>query len=125
MSDFPHHGVHPELEEEANRLIRESLIGVTARSAKSDILTPWKEMDRRSREIYNSTGVAEPTTRLGIFHRAWNATRPDLNSFDGIARGGRERVDSAYESALSMPGGGLCIESSDGTPVELHFGREA
>lgn len=79
-------GVHGPLEDEANRLIRESLQGVTKHSAKSDILTPWKEADRHRREIYISSGTPDPATRKGIFHRALNTTRPELNSRDGIAR---------------------------------------
>ena len=57
------YGVCQALEDEANELIRKALEGVTSMTAKSDILTPWKERDRLSREVYNSTGVAEPTTR--------------------------------------------------------------
>jgi hypothetical protein len=56
---------------------------VTSRMAKSDILTPWKLEDRMEREILTSTGVADPAVRRGMFHRAWNPARPDLNSRDG------------------------------------------
>lgn len=80
-----HHGVHHELEEAANELIRQSLAGVTARSAKSDILTPWKERDRLSKEVYSSSGVVDAATRRGMFNRAWNPQHSHLNSRDGVA----------------------------------------
>lgn len=79
-------GVHLPLEEEANRLIRESLQGVTKHSAKSDILTPWKEADRHRREVYVASGTPDPAWRKGMFHRALNTGNPELNSRDGIAR---------------------------------------
>lgn len=79
-------GIHLPLEEEANRLIRESLQGVTKHSAKSDILTPWKEADRHRREVYVASGTPEPAVRRGMFHRALNTANPELNSRDGIAR---------------------------------------
>jgi hypothetical protein len=78
-------GAHRLLEEEANRLIRESLRGVTKHSEKSDILTPWKEGERRRREVYVASGSPEAHMRRGMFHRAANASRPDLNSREGIA----------------------------------------
>lgn len=79
-------GVHRPLEEEANRLLRESLKGVTKHSEKSDLLTPWKEAERYRREVYVASGVPDQSTRKGMFHRSANAARPDLNSRDGISR---------------------------------------
>lgn len=79
-------GVHRPLEDEANRLIRESLQGVTKHSAKADILTPWKEADRHRREVYTASGSPDPAVRRGMFHRALNPVRPELNSREGIAR---------------------------------------
>lgn len=79
-------GIHRPLEDEANRLIRESLQGVTKHSAKSDILTPWKEADRHRREVYTRDGTPDSATRRGMFHRALNPAYPELNSRDGIAR---------------------------------------
>ena len=73
-------GVHRALESEADRLIRESLSGVHRHSDKSDVLTPWKERDRRSREVYVRSGTPDASYRRGMFYRAANATRPDLNS---------------------------------------------
>jgi hypothetical protein len=79
-------GVHRPLEDEANRLIRESLRGVTKHSEKSDILTPWKEAERYRREVYVADGSPDQATRRGMFHRVANMTRPELNSRDGISR---------------------------------------
>ena len=59
-------GVHRLLEDEANRLIKESLQGVTKHSEKADILTPWKEQARYRREVYVSTGVPDSAMRLGM-----------------------------------------------------------
>lgn len=75
-----HHGVHAELEAAANALIAESLKGVTKPSEKSDILTAWKEQDRRKREIFVSSGTPEVSNRSGIYHRAINRQYPHLNS---------------------------------------------
>ena len=79
-------GPHAALEEAANALIKESLVGVTKHSAKSDILTPWKEAERYRREVYVASGVPDASTRRGIFHRVTNPTKPELNSRDGVAR---------------------------------------
>jgi hypothetical protein len=80
------YGVHRPLEDEANRLIRESLKGVTSHSAKSDILTPWKEQERQRREIKVASGSPDASTRKGMYHRVINRAKPELNSRDGIAR---------------------------------------
>jgi hypothetical protein len=76
-------GVSRPLEEYADWLIAESLRGVTSRSAKSDILTKWKEEDRQRREILTSTGFADPAVRRGMFRRTWNSRHSHLNSRDG------------------------------------------
>lgn len=82
-------GVHRPLEDAATELIRKSLEGVTSMTEKRDILTPWKEKDRRDREVYSSAGVPDAATRSGMYHRAWNSRDTHLNSRDGIARGSR------------------------------------
>jgi hypothetical protein len=79
-------GTHPLLEAESNRIIRESLKGVTAFSAKKDILTPWKEGQAHRREVYSHTGVPDPSVRQGLYRREGNSARPDLNSRDGVMR---------------------------------------
>jgi hypothetical protein len=77
-------GTCRELEEEANRLIRESLKGVTSRADKSDILTEWKQQDRWNHEVYVAGGTADPAVRRGQFSRIWNSKYPHLNSRDGF-----------------------------------------
>lgn len=79
-------GIHPHLEAEANALIFGSLKGVTSQSAKSDILTPWKDMDRHNREVYSSSGVIDPSYLRGIYGRVYNPTAPHLNSCEGVSR---------------------------------------
>lgn len=86
------YGVHPQLEAQADAIIKGSLAGVTRHADKSDILTPWKDQDRRNREVYVESGTPDPSVRQGVFHRAYNPDRLDLNSRDGIARGGRSRT---------------------------------
>lgn len=78
-------GIHPLLEAEANELIFGSLRGVTSQSAKSDILTPWKEADRYSREVYSASGTVDPQIRRGIYGRVANTRQNHLNSRDGVA----------------------------------------
>ena len=87
----PRNGIHPQLEKVANEMLRVSLAGVTKHSEKSDILTPWKEQDRKNREVYVEGGVPDGATRRGNFHRAWNSRDDHLNSRDGITRGSRTR----------------------------------
>jgi hypothetical protein len=79
------YGVHAQLETEANDLIARSMEGVTSHSAKSDILTPWKEQQRKRKEVYVASGIADPAVRLGMYNRVINPGRPDLNSRDGGA----------------------------------------
>jgi hypothetical protein len=79
-------GVHKPLEDEADRIIRESLAGVNSHSAKSDILTAWKYQDRIRREVLTRDGSPDPAVRKGMFHRRINSSRPELNSRDGVAR---------------------------------------
>lgn len=87
-------GLHKPLEDAANEILRASLAGVTRHADKSDVLTPWKEQDRRKREVYVSTGAPDASVRRGNFHRGLNPERPHLNSVDaysppssGMARG--------------------------------------
>lgn len=78
-----HSGIHQHLETLANELIFGSLKGVTSQAAKSDVLTPWKEYYRKSREVLSSSGVVDASVRRGMFHRAANPSAPHLNSRDG------------------------------------------
>lgn len=87
MSTLPFRsGVNVTLEEVADELLRQSLVGVTSHEAKRDVLTPWKKRDRRRREVFNSTGVADPSIRKGMYHRSANPDYPELNSRDGVAQ---------------------------------------
>jgi hypothetical protein len=78
-------GEHPVLEEEANRLIRESMKGKTSHESKSDILTPWKLQDRRRREVYVQRGVPEAALRSGNFGRVASHTHPHLNAMGSLS----------------------------------------
>ena len=73
---------------------------MTSHAAKSDVLTAWKEQDRRSHEVYVSEGVPDPAVRRGMFHRALNPTRPELNSRDGHARARMNQASSLGFSSL-------------------------
>lgn len=73
-------GVHRALEDAADEMLREHLSGITRPADKADILTPWKEAARKRREIYVSSGVPDPSSRTGMFHRAINRKHPHLNS---------------------------------------------
>jgi hypothetical protein len=77
-------GVHAELEAAANEMLRISLKEVTRHADKSDILTPWKEQSRRSREVYVVDGTPDGSVRRGIFTRGWNSEAPHLNSVEGF-----------------------------------------
>jgi hypothetical protein len=101
-------GVHQPLEDAATALIKESLAGVTSRSAKSDILTPWKEIARKRREVYVPGGTPDAATRSGVFGRAWNPVHSHLNSRDGNS------------AARRMPSGlaDFYTATYDGMPVE-------
>jgi hypothetical protein len=82
----PRYGRHSAVEDVADEMIRRSLLGVTRYCDKDDILTPWKENMRARREILNSTGVADPAVRRGMYHRASNPLKKELNSRLGIAQ---------------------------------------
>lgn len=87
-----HYGVHRELEAAADAILKESLRGVTKHSEKTDILTEWKTRRHRDHEVFVPSGIPDAANRQGIFHRAWNADRDDLNSREGHVRGGRGRM---------------------------------
>lgn len=94
------YGVHQQLEDAATELIRKSLEGVTSMSAKSDILTPWKEKDRRDREVYNPAGVPDASVRKGMYHRVYNPAQTHLNSREGIAPA--RRIQGSLESHVDV-----------------------
>lgn len=74
------HGVHRPLEDAADKIINDAMRKITRPEDKSDILTPWKEQDRRRREIYVSGGVPDSANRSGNFHRSLNTKQAHLNS---------------------------------------------
>lgn len=82
-------GLHRPLEDAANDLLRRSLSAITKHSDKSDVLTPWKETERRRREVYVMSGTPDPALRKGDFHRAYNPALPHLNSREAPATVGR------------------------------------
>lgn len=92
-------GVHAPLEAIADQLIKESLAGVTRHSDKADILTPWKEQERRRREVYVPSGTPDSANREGIFHRAKNPTSTHLNSRDGARTSRGSRLGGARQVA--------------------------
>lgn len=78
-------GVCIPLEEAANELLTRSLKGVTSHEAKSDILTAWKERDRREREVLSHSGTVDPSIRRGMCRREANEVQTHLNSRDCVA----------------------------------------
>lgn len=103
-------GVYLALEEEADRLLHDMLAGVKSHSDKRDVLTPWKDKDRRSREVYVPSGTPDPSNRQGMYHRAFNSKHQHLNSRDGGSAGYRlseHRMDGgrAFRDDPSLSGG--------------------
>lgn len=75
-----------DLESVADELLRRSLTGVTRYADKADILTPWKQTMRQRREVLTSSGFPDAAIRKGMYKRAANPVKLELNSRDGIAR---------------------------------------
>lgn len=88
------YGVHRVLEDAATEMIRRSLIGVNGHEAKRDVLTPWKERDRKSREVFVPSGTPDPALRVGNFNRALSPVS-HLNSVNGSARPRRRQSSLA------------------------------
>lgn len=63
-------GRHSPLEDVADEMLRVQLSAITRNADKSDVLTPWKENDRRSKEVYVPSGTPDGSLRRGIFSRA-------------------------------------------------------
>ncbi len=103
-------GIHAALEAESNEILAKSMEGVTSHMAKSDILTPWKEQQRRRKEVYVGSGTADPAVRNGMYNRVLNPTRPDLNSRDNGAMPAKRdfsRSTLADHVAHHLDGGGF------------------
>lgn len=96
------HGVHPQLEEEANSILRRSLALQKTMEERSDILTPAKESLRHRREVLVASGTPDPAIRQGIYGRRMNNRQTHLNSRDGKASAVRvARVTSASSEGLT------------------------
>lgn len=101
-----HFGVHTELEAEADEILARHLSPLPA-SEKKDILTPWKERDRRSHEVYTREGVPRSTFE-GNYHRSLNPAMPHLNNRESRAvreRGAARRRTDVYSGTLGETGG--------------------
>lgn len=79
------YGTNRQLEAQADEMLRRSLSRVTAHADKKDILTPWKQQDRVSREVYVASGFPDAAIRRGIFGRTYNPVQRHLNSREGVA----------------------------------------
>lgn len=96
-----HYGRHAPLEDAADEILSQAL-GPLPATQKTDILTPWKEKQRRKHEVYTNEGVPTATYE-GNFHRVYNARHPHLNNVAGrVPRGLRSRTvdDGLSESVL-------------------------
>lgn len=90
------------LEDEADRILKESVAGQTSR-ADRDFLTPGMMEARQRREVMVASGAPDAALRAGIFSRAWNSQMPHLNSTAGHAR--LSRGSAAGLFAESIPDG--------------------
>lgn len=108
--DRIHYGIHKDLEAAADELLRQA-VAELPRSQKMDILTPWKERDRLSREVYTSDGFPDSSVRSGMYNRAWNPGAAHLNSRDGHVRARRIEESSVYvpERAYEDWGGQVIV----------------
>lgn len=95
------YGTNLLLEEEANAILFPHLRTITSREEKSDILTPWKEKNRYSHEVYTAAGFPDPSIRQGMYGRVLNRAKPHLNSRDGLARAAASQERSIALRTLS------------------------
>lgn len=109
------YGVHRVLEDAADAIIYAEVRKIK-RHSENDILTPWKEKDRRRHEIYVPGGVPDAANRLGIYHRSTNPGRPELNSREGVARSGAHRVPRLIDYYSEAPRG--TSSAATDTPVQ-------
>lgn len=103
------HGTNHLLEEKATALILASLDGVTNREHKADIMTPWKERDRKRKEILTTSGAqVDPSVRRGQYSKAYNPDKPQLNSRDCPTR--PMRMSSSWDPEEGVVTGYLSSE---------------
>ena len=76
------HGVHQQLEDEADAILKRDLSKTTSVRDKSDILTPAKQALRRRREVLVASGTPDSSVRQGIYGRSLNRVQTHLNSRD-------------------------------------------
>lgn len=86
-------GVHRQLEDEADRILKASMRDASPEE-KGAILTSSQQNHRRSKEVFVSTGVPDPSVRNGTYGRSLNTARPDLNSAPSGVRSSRVSVGS-------------------------------
>ncbi|THA72464.1 hypothetical protein E6R60_26395 [Streptomyces sp. A0642] len=86
MSERVRHGVDPELEEQADELLKASFLDHPDPEAKSLILTKYMLQNRLKREVYTTEGTPDGAVRRGSFHRTLNPKHLHLNAIEGIAR---------------------------------------
>ncbi|PPS89534.1 DUF7236 family protein [Streptomyces sp. MH60] len=86
MSNRVRHGVDPELEAQADALLRQSFLDQPDPEAKSLILTQYKLQNRLKREVFVPGGTPDGAVRKGSFHRSINRRYPHLNATEGAAR---------------------------------------
>lgn len=77
-------GVDPDLEAQADALIKQSFLEQPDPIEKSMILTTWMLATRLRREVYTTEGTPDGSVRRGLFHRARNTAHPHLNATDGV-----------------------------------------
>ncbi|MFE0490155.1 DUF7236 family protein [Streptomyces griseoaurantiacus] len=86
MSRRVRHGVDPELEAEADAILRQSFLDDPDPVEKRKILTPYMLQNRLKREVFVPGGTPDGAVRKGSFHRAINRQYPHLNAVEGAAR---------------------------------------
>ncbi|MGW1436924.1 DUF7236 family protein [Streptomyces griseus] len=86
MSARVRHGVDPELEAEADALLKESFLERPDPEAKALILTRYMLLNRLRREVYVSGGTPDGAVRRGSFNRRMNAKYLHLNATEGASR---------------------------------------
>jgi hypothetical protein len=108
------YGLDLQLEEIAWALIQSTL--TCSHHEKADILTPWKAYDRNRRRVLVAAGrddLLSPSelhdtgpdkhVRCGMYHRAYNHARPDLNSVDNVANRPHRIPRSNWDCGYTFP----------------------
>lgn len=93
-------GVHQQLEDEADAMLKIDLAKTSSVRDRGDILTPSKEALRRRREVLVASGTPDPSVRRGIYGRALNRVQTHLNSRDGSTTWAK-KTDSQSTSGLA------------------------